>query len=81
MSYVLSPQLTEFVQAQVASGRYTSEEQVLSAALTLLAERERIVAAVKEGLEDVREGRTQDWDTADAEFRARHGIAAIDDEV
>lgn len=79
MTYALSPQLTQFVQAQVASGRYSNEEQVVAAALHLLAERDSTTEGIEEGLRDLREGRVRDWDEDDAEFRARHQIPPEDE--
>lgn len=69
----------DIVQEKVASGLYQSEEQVLTAALHLLAQHDSALEGIEEGLRDLREGRIRDWDEADAEFRARHQIPLDDD--
>lgn len=42
MSISLTPELEQFIQSQVASGEYTSTEEVIIAGIKLLEERERI---------------------------------------
>lgn len=42
MSISLTPELEEFIQNQVASGKYSSTEEVIIAGIKLLEERERI---------------------------------------
>lgn len=79
MSYTLSPQLTEFVQARLASGRYSNEEQVVAAALQLLAERDSALEGIEEGLRDVQEGRVRTLVAADAELYARYQIPLNDE--
>jgi putative addiction module CopG family antidote len=79
MPYVLTPQLMDIVQEKVASGRYQSEEQVLTTALELLEDHDSSVAAVKEGLEDLAAGRVRSLEEADAEFYAKYQIP-LDDE-
>ena len=42
MSISLTPELEEFIQNQVASGKYSSTEEVIIAGIKLLEERENI---------------------------------------
>jgi antitoxin ParD1/3/4 len=42
MSISLTPELEEFIQNQIASGKYSSTEEVIIAGIKLLEERERI---------------------------------------
>ncbi|MGB6296902.1 MAG: type II toxin-antitoxin system ParD family antitoxin [Rivularia sp. (in: cyanobacteria)] len=42
MSISLTPELEEFIQNQIASGKYSSTEEVIIAGIKLLKERERI---------------------------------------
>lgn len=42
MSISLTPELEEFIQNQVASGKYASTEEVIIAGIKLLEERENI---------------------------------------
>ena len=42
MSISLTPELEEFIQNQVASGKYSSTEEVIIAGIKLLEEREKI---------------------------------------
>lgn len=42
MTLVLTPELDEFIQSQIANGKYTSTNEVIIATLQLLAERERL---------------------------------------
>lgn len=63
-----------FIRAQVESGRFASEDEVLEEALSLLKRREdaengRTVEGIGRGLDDMRAGRTQPLDEAVAEIR------------
>ena len=42
MSISLTPELEEFIQSQVESGKYSSTEEVIIAGIKLLKEREKI---------------------------------------
>ncbi len=42
MSISLTPELEQFIQSQIASGKYASTEEVIIAGIKLLEERERI---------------------------------------
>ena len=65
-SYSLGKHLEAFVQAQLASGRYKSADEVLRDALRLMEERERrratLDAAIERGIADIKAGRVHDLD-------------------
>lgn len=42
MSISLTPELEQFIQSQISSGKYASTEEVILAGIKLLEERERI---------------------------------------
>jgi antitoxin ParD1/3/4 len=42
MNVSLTPELEQFIQSQVESGKYTSADEVIAAGIKLLEERERI---------------------------------------
>lgn len=42
MNVSLTPELEQFIQTEIASGKYTSAEEVIAAGIKLLEERERI---------------------------------------
>jgi putative addiction module CopG family antidote len=64
MNTHLPADLEEFVQAKVRSGRFTSSEEAITAAVRLLRQREeaeeaRALAGIRRGLDDMQAGRTQ----------------------
>jgi putative addiction module CopG family antidote len=64
MTIRLPKDLQRFVQAKVESGRFTSSDEAITEAVRLLRQREeaeeaRTLEAIRQGLEDVRAGRTQ----------------------
>jgi putative addiction module CopG family antidote len=63
-----------YVEAQVQSGRFASSDEAIAEAVRLLRRREeaeeaRMLDDVRQGLEDVRAGRTQPFREAIAEIR------------
>jgi antitoxin ParD1/3/4 len=77
-SYTLGKHFEAFVQTQLASGRYNNASEVVRAALRLMEERERRLAAfdaaIERGVADIDAGHVQDLDSAcdelDAELAA-----------
>ncbi len=70
-----------FIRAQLQSGRYTSEDEVLDDALELLKRREEAEKAhelecIGRGLEEMRAGRTQPLDEAFADIRRELNLPA-----
>jgi len=64
MSTQLPADLEQFVLAKVRSGRFSSPDEAITAAVRLLrdqeeAEEARALEGIRQGLEDMRAGRTQ----------------------
>jgi putative addiction module CopG family antidote len=76
MQETLSPELQHFVEQEVASGRYTSREAVISHALRLLQrDREEALDGVRLGLADIAAGRVQSLRDAFANLRTELGVS------
>jgi antitoxin ParD1/3/4 len=77
--YALDGHFEAFVQAQLASGRYTDANDVLRDALRLMEDRERklgaLDASIEQGLADIAAGHLRDLDEACDELIAE--IAAL----
>lgn len=73
-SYTLDEHFEAFVQAQLASGRYGNAGEVLRAALGLLEERERklaaLDAAIERGMADIKAGHVHELDDVCNELEA-----------
>lgn len=74
MNTQLPADVEQFIQAKLKSGRFTSSEEVLTAAVRLLrqqeeAEEARVLAGIRQSLDDVRAGRTQPAAEAFADIR------------
>jgi putative addiction module CopG family antidote len=74
MTISLSPELNRVLNEKLASGRYGSVEELLTAAFRALDEEEDTLAAIAEGNADFEAGRYENWETSDLDFRKRHGI-------
>ena len=72
MEVNLPPELETFVGEQVASGGYTSSDEVLAEGLALLqAQREADDESISRGIKDAEAGRTQPLDEAMSELTSR----------
>ena len=74
MNTHLPSDLEQFVQAKVQSGRFSSSDEAITAAVRLLrqheeAEEARVLEGIRKGLEDMRAGRTQPLAEAFADIR------------
>lgn len=74
MSIRLPVDLEQFLQAKVRSGRFSSSDEAITAAVRLLREQEeaeeaRVLEGIRQGLEDIRAGRTQPLAEAFADIR------------
>jgi putative addiction module CopG family antidote len=70
----LPADLEPFVEAQVRSGRHSSAAEAITAAVRLLrqqeeAEEAQVLEGIRQGLEDMRAGRTQPLAEAMADIR------------
>ena len=68
MNILLAPDLQQFVQSQIDSGRFQSASEVVGAALHLLAKRQSLIDdlehKIDRGLDDAAAGRTHSPDDA-----------------
>jgi putative addiction module CopG family antidote len=74
MNTQLPEDLEQFVQAKVRSGRFTSADEAITEAVRLLRQREeaeeaRVLEGIRQGLDDMRAGRTQPLAEAFADIR------------
>jgi putative addiction module CopG family antidote len=74
MSTHLPADLERFIEAKVRSGRFSSSDEVIVAAVRLLRDQEdreeaRVLEGIRQGLEDVRAGRSQPLAEAFADIR------------
>jgi predicted transcriptional regulator len=74
MSYPFPPELDRLVRQKLASGEYTSEDEVLLEAMHALVDRDEALAGIQEGLDDMQAGRTRPLREVDAELRNKHDI-------
>jgi putative addiction module CopG family antidote len=71
----IPPDLTQFVSVEVASGHFSTPEEVIVAALRLLKQdRDNAVAGIQEGLAQSHRGEGVPLDEVFARIRAKHGI-------
>jgi putative addiction module CopG family antidote len=74
MSVDLSPDVWNEIQRQLASGSYSSPDDVLRDALAALRSREQEVIAIQEGIDDMEARRVMPLREFDREFRRRNGL-------
>jgi|GEM_PF-1784986 len=77
----LTPEQEQFVKEQIAEGTYANRSELLQAAVELFKEsidREtaEVVAAVEQGLEDHRNGKSQPLDEAFSDIRKSLGLSS-----
>jgi predicted transcriptional regulator len=73
MSLQLPPELQSAMQPFLVGGRYADETELLRDALAALG-RERSVAEIQRGLDDVAAGRCRPIDEIDLEIRKKFGF-------
>ena len=76
MNYQLPPEIDQRIQSQLVFGIYHSPAEVLSDALDALDERNRDLASIRRGIEDVQAGRTVSLEEFDKQIRTQFGFAA-----
>jgi putative addiction module CopG family antidote len=79
MSYELSSEVTRAIDALLATGKYSSHDEVLRDALNALRQRDEDLAAIAAGIADMEAGRYRSFAVVDSEFRKRHDIAPNDE--
>ena len=76
MQIQIPTELVPFVEQEIASGRFPSQEEMLLAGLRLLKQdRDEAVAGIRQGLAEWRRGEGAPLDEAFAKLRAKHGVA------
>lgn len=80
-SYSLGAHFENFIQTQLASGRYNNASEVLRDALRLMEDRERRLAAfdaaIQEGLQAIEDGKVYDLDEVFDELDAELALMEI----
>ncbi|MEQ8848365.1 hypothetical protein [Botrimarina sp.] len=76
MTIDLTPDLAERVQRFSTAAGGCPEVEVIRRALDSLERQEEELLAIREGIEDLRAGRVQDFEEFDSEFRQRNSIPA-----
>lgn len=74
MTYQFPLDLEEGIKERMASGRYSSEDDLLRDALHALRWRDQEVVAIQEGIDDMEAGRMKPLRDFDREFRERNNI-------
>lgn len=82
MGYPFPPDVEKLAKDLMAAGDYVSEDDLLRDALSAFQESHQavqeadpvVVAGIRRGLEDMKQGRGRSYDEFDKEFRAKHGI-------
>jgi putative addiction module CopG family antidote len=67
MSIALPPDFEDFVNRQVAAGAFASQQEALATALGLLKRREKLLAQIDAGTDDIRAGRCVTYSESDRE--------------
>jgi len=73
----LTPQQQEFVDAQVATGMFRGPGEVVSAALSLLSERQREYANLQPAIEQVEQGEYAPLNVEDIKHRGRQRASGL----
>ncbi|OWY66763.1 CopG family transcriptional regulator [cyanobacterium TDX16] len=79
MQVFLTPELEQFIQAQIESGKFSSAEEVVTAGIKLLEERERIYKGrfeelkkeIEIGIEAAKRGEIVDGETVFRQLREK----------
>ena len=74
MPYVFPPELREFVETQMATGAYASEDDHIREALMALAERREVIDDVERAVADLEAGRGRPLEEVDADLRREYTI-------
>jgi predicted transcriptional regulator len=75
MAYAFPPDLDRLIKSQMATGDCVTEEDLLRDAISALAERQAIVADIRQGIDDLQAGLGRPLSEIDAEFRKKYNIA------
>ena len=73
MSYAFPPEIKHLIDESMATGMYSSEEDVLQAALQVLSDYNATVADIRQGIIDYEHGGGQPLSEAMADIRRQLG--------
>ncbi len=71
-TYSFPADVAALVHAQMATGDYRSEDDVIRHALQALADRRDDLAAIRSGIDDMEAGRTRPLEDVAREIQTRH---------
>jgi Arc/MetJ-type ribon-helix-helix transcriptional regulator len=74
MQYPFPPEIEQLVTAQLATGKYSSENEVLMHALRTLTDYDESVADIQEGIADEAAGRMRPLCVVDSDLRQKLGF-------
>jgi putative addiction module CopG family antidote len=75
MSYQIPADVSGLIQAQLASGTFRNQDDVLRAALQALERQTADLAAIRAGIDDMEAGRHRPLEEFDREIRAKYGFS------
>jgi len=75
MPYEFPTDLQQRIEAQIATGAYANEDDVLRDAIRALEREKEDLGAIRAGTEDMESGRYRTFEEVDAELRKKHSIA------
>lgn len=75
MPYNLPPDVQEQISQHIATGHYSSEDDVLRAALRALALRHEELVAIQAGFDDAEAGHLSPFEDVDADMRRWFGFS------
>ena len=78
MSLDLAPDVWAAIQHQIASGSFSSPDEVLREALAALRSRDAEVLAIQQGIDDMEAGRMTPIREFDRDFRNRNSLPAAE---
>jgi Arc/MetJ-type ribon-helix-helix transcriptional regulator len=74
MNLIIPSDVQDRVSALLETGRYSSEGEILRAAVTALEEQNADITAIQGGIIDMEQGRYRSFADFDVEFRERNRI-------
>ena len=74
MAYQFPSDIHERVKANLATGKYRSEDDVLREALDALQRHDGELQAIQEGIDDMQAGRFRPLEQVGAEIRRKHSF-------
>ncbi len=75
MAYSFPSDVEQRLKTQLALGFYSTEDDVLRAALSALEREQEDLAAIQDGIDDMQAGRYRSFAEIDEKFRRKYNIA------